>query len=215
MKVYFRNFHSFSMLAFNGWPYKKEAAIYLFIIREEIHWCTWIKNDNILSITNINQSILPKILRPGKSGRESRVVAPLHVRPSQYGLPSVGMLKRGVEVHEGGSGVRKSREIGKDRQGGVHQPSLISVECVCALCVSPIDMTSCWVLFPLCGARWFGGQIIHDSGDAWDLLDLIYHLQHHLGKQIRQITPETLNNQKEYIEMLLLYYSNNSWADNA
>lgn len=35
-------------------------------------------------------------------------------------------------------------------------------------------------LFPLCGARWFGGQIIHDSGDAWDLLDLIYHLQHHL-----------------------------------
>lgn len=38
----------------------------------------------------------------------------------------------------------------------------------------------CDVLFPLCGAWWFGGQIIHDSGDAWDLFDFIYHLQHHL-----------------------------------
>lgn len=35
-------------------------------------------------------------------------------------------------------------------------------------------------LFPLCGAGWLGGQIIHDSGDTGDLLDLIYHLQHHL-----------------------------------
>lgn len=33
---------------------------------------------------------------------------------------------------------------------------------------------------PFCGARWFGGQVIHDSGDPWDLLDLIHHLQHHL-----------------------------------
>lgn len=36
------------------------------------------------------------------------------------------------------------------------------------------------VLLPLCGARWFGGQIIHDPGDAGDFLDLIHHFQHHL-----------------------------------
>lgn len=69
----------------------------------------------------------------------------------------------------------------------------MSAERVCALCVSvcPVGMTSCCVLFPLCGARWFGGQIIHDSGDAWDLLDLIHHLQHHLRKRTRQRTLKT------------------------
>lgn len=46
----------------------------------------------------------------------------------------------------------------------------VSVKDVCVLGAS----------LPLCGARWFGGQVIHDSGDPWDLLDLIYHLQHHL-----------------------------------
>lgn len=52
---------------------------------------------------------------------ESRVVAPLHERPSQYGLPSMGMLKRGAEVQEGGRerGVRSiGREGGReDRKG--------------------------------------------------------------------------------------------------
>lgn len=68
---------------------------------------------------------------------ESRVVAPLHMRPSQYGLPSVGMLKRGVGVQEGGEGGRKvGREEGGQQRRGVHQPSLVSVERVCALCVS-------------------------------------------------------------------------------
>ena len=120
---------------------------------------------------------------------ESRVVAPLHVRPSQYGLPSVGMLKRGVGVQEGGGGgVGRGgvgREEGGQKRRGVHQPSLVSVECVCALCVSacPVVMVSCCVLFPLCGAGWFGGQIIHHSGDAWDLLDLVHHLQHHLERK--------------------------------
>lgn len=82
---------------------------------------------------------------------------------------------------------RVGKEEGQKRRRGVHQPSLIYVECVCAMCVSvcPISMTSCFVLFPLCGTRWFGGQIIHDSGDSWDLLDLIHHLQHHLIKQVR------------------------------
>lgn len=47
---------------------------------------------------------------------ESRVVAPLYVRPSQYDLPSVGMLKRAVEVQEGGrKGERGGRK--RDRKG--------------------------------------------------------------------------------------------------
>lgn len=88
---------------------KKEAAINLFIIGRKYIDVQWIRNDNILSITNINQSLSPKILRPGRSGGESRVVAPLHVRTSQYGLPSVGMLKRGEEVQQGGKEVREGR----------------------------------------------------------------------------------------------------------
>lgn len=42
---------------------------------------------------------------------ESRGEAPLHLRPSQYGLPSMGMLKRGVEVQEG----QKEGGTGKER----------------------------------------------------------------------------------------------------
>ena len=49
----------------------------------------------------------------------------------------------------------------------------------------------CWVrvlvlvLLPLCGAGGLGGQVVHDPGDARDLLDLIHHLQHHLNKKGR------------------------------
>lgn len=141
---------------------------------------------NILSITNTNQTPKPKILRPR---RGSRVVAPLHVRWSQYCLPSVGMFKR----RKKGTG---GREEGDEEDGqkcktrrGVQQPSLLLAECVCACaCVCMCMCVSfAWrrvVLLPLCGAGRFGGQIIHDSGDSWDLLNLIHHLQHHLVEQM-------------------------------
>ena len=44
---------------------------------------------------------------------ESRAVAPLHGRSSQYGLPSMGMLKRGVEVRER----REVRTAGREEGG--------------------------------------------------------------------------------------------------
>lgn len=35
-------------------------------------------------------------------------------------------------------------------------------------------------LLPLCGSWRFGREVVHHSGDAWDLLNLAHHLQHHL-----------------------------------
>lgn len=58
---------------------------------------------------------------------ESRVVAPLHVRPSQYGLPSVGMLKRGVGVQEGGGGEEESREGGRRTEKERSPPALSGI----------------------------------------------------------------------------------------
>lgn len=163
------------------------------------------KNDNILSITNINQSLSPKILRPGRSGGGEQSSSAFACAPVTVRSASMGMLKRGLEVRgrgEGGGG-EESKEGGQKRRR-VHQPSLISVDRVCALCVStsPVGVTSCRVLFPLCGARWFGGQIIHDSGDAWDLLDLVHHLQDHLGKQRRQITFKTEGQTEMFLNLV-------------
>lgn len=60
---------------------------------------------------------------------ESRVVAPLHMRPSQYGLPSVGMLKRGVGVQEGGEGGRKVGREGGRRTAKERSPPALSGIC--------------------------------------------------------------------------------------
>lgn len=101
----------------------------------------------MLSITNINQPLSPKILRPGRSGGGEQsssafVRAPVTVRSAICG-----------NVEESGGGTRGWEEgrAGREEEGqkrrGVHQPSLKSVERVCALCVStcPIGMPP-----PLC-----------------------------------------------------------------
>lgn len=57
--------------------------------------------------------------------------------------------------------------------GGGRGEMVTSPAGICQRCVLGTSL-------PLRGARWFGGQVIHDSGDPWDLLDLIHHFQHHL-----------------------------------
>ena len=49
------------------------------------------------------------------------------------------------------------------------------------------------VLLPLCGARRFGSQVKHHSGDSWDLLDLINHLEHHLARNRQRKTCKKMN----------------------
>lgn len=89
---------------------------------EEIHCFTLIKNDNIISIPNINSSLPPNILRPGKSGRGERSSgAFVCVRSSQYGLPSMGMLKRGGGRGYGTGGGTRGEGHGKR---GIYQPPL-------------------------------------------------------------------------------------------
>lgn len=124
----------------------------------------------------MNRSLLPEILRPGRSGGEGGgagggAAALLRARPSQYGLPSMGMskIREGGEVGDGGWGV------GFREEGQKKESPLMTAEGVCVLCWR-VCLLICWVLFPLCGARWFGGQVIHHSGDAGDFLDLVYHL---------------------------------------
>lgn len=38
------------------------------------------------------------------------------------------------------------------------------------------------LLFPLCGPGGLGCEVVHDPGNARDLLDLGHHLHHHLQR---------------------------------
>lgn len=108
-----------------------------------------------------------KVLNPesdeGEQRRSAFACAPITVWSAFNG---------NVEQREGGR--RKDEE-----RRGVGEPSLISVTRLCIVC----DRVSTPVLLPFCCAWRFGGQVVHDSGDPWNLLDLIHHLQHHLRER--------------------------------
>ena len=143
------------------------------------------KNNNTLSITDMNQSLSPKNIKTREEWWESGSTfarAPVTVRSAFRGNVKERRGKgRGVRSGEEEKGWKGGRT---DEKEEFTSPLWYLLSVFCASCVSacPVGVTSCGVLLPLCGARWFGSQIIHDSGDAWDLLDLIDHLQHHLGK---------------------------------